>query len=348
MLIEEISFKIRVMLELNVNAKSPGAITAAFKKIKEMITSGAIDNTVPVHIVLDSGVYHEVIKYNLSNPLVMEAAPGVPPETCVVQADNSEQFNRGVENRSVFVLGPNVTNVSLKHFSVVNTHTKTIEGDAPVSDSAEAFTFNNTTGTLFAEDMRFEGRQNTLCLKGFSWFLNCYISGDVDFIYGDIDTALFEDCRIHVIEDNRGDYPGYVVKSSAFANKKGFIFYNSTFVCEKRKHSKVYLARTLGKGSATSLKNWDSIAFINCVVSDLFSDELLWDDDMSLNVYPRGNFKNGVREYNTRVMDKNGNMEDADTSMRNVKTYLMTEDDYFKGYATRYLILHDTPFAEII
>lgn len=336
------------MLELNVNAKSPGAITSAFKKIKEMVTSGAIDNTVPVHIVLDSGIYHEVIRYNLSNPLVMEAAPGVPADSCVVKADNSEQFNRGVENRSVFTLGPNVTKVTLKRFSVVNMHVKTLEGDAPLGDSAEAFTFNNSTGILIAEDMRFEGRQNTLCLKGFSWFSNCYISGDVDFIYGDVDTAFFEDCRIHLIEDNRGDNAGYVVKSSAFANKKGFIFYNSTFVAEKRKHSKLYLARTLGKGSALSLKYWDSIAFINCIVSDLFSEEFMWDDDMSLNVYPRGNFKTGLREYNTKVLDKNGSIEEADTSLRNVKSYLLTEDDYFKGYASRYLILHDTPFAEII
>ena len=335
------------MLELSVNSKSPAAINSAFKKIKDMIMTGAVARTTAIHVVLEPGYYRELIKYNLSNPLVIESAPGTKPEDCVIQADNCEAFNKGLENRAVFVLGPNVTNVSLKNFTIANTHSKTVMEGSTLADSAEALVWNNTTGTLFAQGMHIEGRQNTLCLKGFSWFKDCLITGDTDFIYGDLDTALFEECEVNVREDNRGDFPGYAVKSLAFANKPGFVFMNCRFTAEKRKKSSVYVYRTEGHGGADKLKWWDSAAFINCFMSEVFDPEMAWDDDMELELYPRGNVKTGIREYNTRVVGKGGKVEEADTTKRNIRSYLLTDDDYFSNYASRYLILHDTPFAEI-
>ena len=76
------------MLELSVNSKSPAAINSAFKKIKDMIMTGAVARTTAIHVVLEPGYYRELIKYNLSNPLVIESAPGTKPEDCVIQADN--------------------------------------------------------------------------------------------------------------------------------------------------------------------------------------------------------------------------------------------------------------------
>ena len=334
------------MLELSVNTRSAAAITAAFKKIREMVKTGAVPNTTPVHLTLEPGTYTEIISYNLSNPLIMESVPGTKAEDCVVQAENCESFHKGAENRSVFILGPNVKNVTLRNFTVINTHKKSIEEGSTLGDSAEAFFWNNRNGTLLAEGMRFEGRQNTLRTHGCSWFLKCKISGDVDYICGDPDTALFEECEINSIEDNRGDFNSYAVRSTAMAKKSGFVFDRCRFTCDKHKKSSVYVARTAGKGSAESLTNWDSVALINCMVSSEFNSEYFWDDDHNLDVYPRGNPKNGWREYNTRTVTK-GKAEEADTSTRNIKSYCMTEDEYFTSYASRYLILHDTPFAEI-
>ncbi|MBO7638438.1 MAG: hypothetical protein J6S91_05615, partial [Treponema sp.] len=70
-----------------------------------MIMTGAVARTTPIHIVLEAGYYRELIKYNLSNPLIMESVPGTKAEECVIQADNCESFNKGLENRAVFVLG---------------------------------------------------------------------------------------------------------------------------------------------------------------------------------------------------------------------------------------------------
>jgi pectinesterase len=333
------------MLELSVNTRSPAAITAAFKKIREMVKSGAVSNTTPVHLTLEPGIYTEIISYNLSNPLIMESVPGTKAEECVVQAENCEAFHKGPENRAVFALGSNTTNISLRNFTVLNTHVKSILEGNTDADAAEAFCWNNRNGTLFAEGMHFEGRQNTLCVRGFSWFKNCSVSGDVDFIWGDCNTSLFEDCDIYIREDNRGDFNGYAIKSMAIAQKTGFVFTDCRFTGEKRKKAKLYVARTSGKGGAISNDSWDSIALIHCMVSSVYDPEFGWDDDHSLLVYPRGNPKNGWREYGTRTVTK-GKVGEADTSLRNIKSYVMTEDEYFAGYASRYLILHDTPFGK--
>ena len=334
------------MLDLNVKSKSPAAITAAFKRIQQMVMTDAVPRNIPIHITLEAGIYREVVRYNLANPLVMESAPGVRAEDCIIQADNCEAFRKGLVARSVFAIGINATNVTLRNFSIINTHNKSITEGSTLRDSAEAFVWNNTAGSLFAEGMRFEGRQHTLFVKGNSWFLNCSVGGDVDFVYGEPNMVLFEGCRLHLREDNRGDFDGYAVSSRVQSGRKGFIFLESRFTGEPRQEGQLYLYRTEGKGSAASGKDCDSMALINCMVDDVYNEQLVWDNDMELNVFPRGNAKAGIREYNTRTVAQDGSVTEADTSRRNIKSYTLTDDDYFANYASRYLILQDSPFAQ--
>ncbi len=334
------------MLELSVNSKSPAAIAAALKKIHEMAMTGAIEKKTPIHITLEAGLYRESIRYNLSNPLVIEGSARAKASDCVIQADNCEAFRKGVSNRAVFAIGPNVTSITVRNLSIINMHNKSVMEGNTLFDSAEALAWDNTSGMLKVEDVRIEGRQNTLFVKGYSMFRNCYITGDIDFIYGEPTSAYFENCTVHVREDNRGDFNGYAVMCRSAAETKGFIFSDCTFTADKRKKASLYVYRTAGKGSSTTKKDWDNVAFINCTMSELFSQELVWDDDMNLVVYPRGNAASGIREYNTRVVKANGTDEPADTELRNVKTYSLTDDDYFNGYSSRYLILKNTPFEE--
>ena len=82
------------MLELNVNTKSPAAITAALKKIKEMIFTGTVAKDTAIHLILEPGSYRETVRYNLSNPLAIESVPGTKAEDCVILADNCEAYKR--------------------------------------------------------------------------------------------------------------------------------------------------------------------------------------------------------------------------------------------------------------
>lgn len=331
-----------VMIEIAVSSKLPAALTVALKKIKEMSSSGSISRESSVHILLEPGVYQESVKYNLPNPLVLESMNG-KAEDCVLKADNCESYNHGLINRGVFVFGPNVTKAELKNFTIENTHARTaVEGNSPV-DLSEALVWNNTAGTLLCSGMKIVGRQNTLFVKGNTAFVDSYIAGETDFIYGEADTAYFEGCEIYAREDAREESNSFVVNSQAIAEKPGFIFKNCRFTGDKKNKSEAFIVRTDGKGGPASSKNWDSVALIDCIVDDWYSPEIVWDDDMNLKIYPRGNAKNGIREYNTKVSDKNGVLTKADTGRRNVMSYTMTDDDYFHRYASRYLILQGTP-----
>ncbi len=335
------------MLEISVKNNSPAAISAAIKKIREMVMTGAVSKTTPVHVTIEAGTYRETVKYNLSNPLIMEGPAGAKADSCEILADNCEAYKAGLENRAIFVVGPNATEVTLKNFSIRNTHNKSANDKNTLADCAEAFVWNNEKGRLYAEGLKIYGRQNTLFVKGSSYFKNCCIEGDKDFIYGEVELALFEECQINLIEDNRGDFEAAAIKSGALAEKPGYVFLNSIFKCTKRKHNKVFVCRTEGKASPETKNNWDNITFINCLFDEHYDEELISDDDMNLEIFPRGNSKSGIREYNSKVLKENKSVENADTVNRNVKCYKLTDEDYFKSYASRYLILKDTVFADL-
>lgn len=333
------------MLEINVSSKSPAALTTALKKIKEMSSSGSISKDSSVHIILEPGIFRESIRYNLPNPLVIESLSGTKADDCVLKADNCESYNKGLINRGVLVFGPNVTKVVLKNFTIENTHVKTIEEGNVLLDSAEALVWNNTSGVLICNGMKVISRQNTLYLKGNTSWTNCYISGDRDYIYGENELSYFEDCEIYTREENFGERNTCVVYSQSLAEKPGFVFKNCRFTGDRKTKSTAYIIKANGKGSASSVKDWDNIALVDCVIDEWYSPELVWDDDMNLEIYPRGNAKNGIREYATRTMDKSGKIGSADTSRRNIMSYTLTEEDYFKGYASRFLILQETPLV---
>lgn len=331
------------MLKLRVSAKSPAAITAAIKKVKEMVSTGSIPKSATIQLVLDAGVYHETVRYNLSNPLIVESAPGVKASECIVQADNCEAFNRGQQYRAVFSLGPNATDVTLKNFTIANLHDKTTTQTHSQKDAAETLVWCNTAGSLICDGMHINGKQNTVFVTGCAWFVNSYISGTIDIVCGEPDTCLFENCTIEVLDEKQGEMNAFVANSHAVPGRNGFVFSDCRFLGEKRKKGIVCACRT--DGSSNSITSWDSIAFLNCTFSDAYDTELLWDNDMAFEVYPRGSAKTGVREYGSKVYHKDGTTENIDTTLRNVKVYTLTDEDFSNDYASRYLILNDTPFA---
>ncbi len=144
---------------------------------------------------------------------------------------------------------------------------------------AEGFTIKNTCGDgrvagqgialyldcrfAYLKDIRIMGHQDTLFLAplpehpripasfkgpGFrkkrmtsvTYLENCYIEGDVDFIFGGGE-AIFDNCTIHSL--NRNDkINGYVTAPSTCASKNGFTFYRCQLTGDASEES-VYLGR---------------------------------------------------------------------------------------------------------
>ena len=88
------------------------------------------------------------------------------------------------------------------------------------------------------KNCRFLGWQDTLYAKnGRQYYVNCYIEGHVDFIFGEA-PAVFENCIVH----SKGD--GYITAPMRFSadEPSGFVFIRSTLTSENTDKG-IYLGR---------------------------------------------------------------------------------------------------------
>lgn len=317
------------MLELKISPSNAGVITETFKKINQLARTGTIESDTPVRVQLAPGKYQGILSYNLSNPLMLEGASGSRPEDILVCAENCEAFHKDTENRAVFVIGPGATDVTLKGFTIENTHIKTVS-DASLGNQAEALCFNNQTGSLLCQNMRFISRQDTIHVKGFSCFQDCFVTGDVDYIWGYPDTSVWQGCTLHTREDNRGGVrPAYVLQSRALNSKPGFVFFDCKFTADKRPEgSHIWVGRSQGTGSAESVDRWDSIALVDCVIDENYEMALWTDEDGKKSVWPeKGSALSGWREFGTKIRFLDGTLKDYNPSWQEKHGYAMTKQE---------------------
>ncbi|MFG6490442.1 pectinesterase family protein [Roseateles sp. BYS78W] len=149
--------------------------------------------------------------------------------------------------------------LTLQNFTLKNPHERSSSWD----NQAETIYFNTSTtaaaARLVAKQMAFYSQQDTLQLKGYNWFYQSLIAGNVDFIWGNVMASLFEESEIRSVPDPASSSPGYVVQSRATAGDKGFVFLNSTLTADPAV-SQAYLARS---GGTTSTTYVDNVAFAN-------------------------------------------------------------------------------------
>ena len=283
-----------------------------------------------IEITLSDGEYkgfeHKRIFYDLKNPLVVKSESG-NPEKCALRAENCEAFHKDTENRAVITFGMNCTEVTLEGFTIENTHVKTCS-DASLGNQAETVCWFNDTGFLYCENMRFLSRQDTIHVRGFSHFKNCYVAGDVDYIWGYCDTSLFDHCHLHTIKDNRGDNrPAYVLQSRALNSRPGFVFISCDFTADDRgKNAKIFIGRSQGTGTAKSIDRWDSIALVCCSISPEYNDALWTDEDGAKKVWPeKGCAQCGWRQFGTKIKFADGTEKDYDSSKQQKNGYTLSE-----------------------
>jgi pectin methylesterase-like acyl-CoA thioesterase len=204
-------------------------------------------------ITIKNGNYRELLFLRNVNNLTItgESRSGV-----IVFYDNSDSFNPGTgfgttsAGAALVSAGPNVGTrrylgggrnvllaenadlLKLTNFTLWNAHRKTSGWD----NQAETIYFNSSTlggSRLSALSMNFMSAQDTLLLKGWSWFYNSYISGDVDFIWGSPYAALFEQSELHTIVDGtNASSGGYIFQARAAYGYPGFVVLNSKLTAD--------------------------------------------------------------------------------------------------------------------
>jgi pectin methylesterase-like acyl-CoA thioesterase len=149
--------------------------------------------------------------------------------------------------------------LTLRNFTLENTHSR-----ASIYDNqSEAMYFNTSltpaAARLVGREMNFLGEQDTLQLKGYVWIYRSLVAGNVDYIWGNVMAALFEECEIRSVFDPSSNSPGFIVQARATAGDVGFVFLNSTLTAGPGVTA-AYLARSGGTTSSTYI---DSVAYIN-------------------------------------------------------------------------------------
>jgi len=229
----------------------------------------------PATISIRDGEYQEMLFLRGNNKVTLQ---GESRENTIVFYDNFESFNGGSGKseapstgtpsggRSVFLI-EGVDNLTLNNFTLKNSHIRSND----YSNQAETLYFNSDSGRLTAVNMNFVSEQDTLLLKGYSWFYQSLVAGNVDFIWGYVNTALFEESEIRTIGDSKNGNPnedtagGYILQARVpNINYKGFIFLNNSFTNGPGPlgngvlDDSTYIARSGGSGSY-----FDNVTLIN-------------------------------------------------------------------------------------
>lgn len=246
----------RKMEKISIIVKKDGTgdvttITEAFKAAEQLAAE------LPVEIYVGAGVYKE--KLSLEKDYV--TLIGEDAQTTVITYDDY----------ALFLMSDGIKRGTFRSYTMY------VHGDA---FTAKNLTIENTAGfgakvgqavALYAdgarmkfENCRFLGRQDTLFTaplpptvvewggfrgprehaprdNGVHYYKNCYIEGDVDFIFGGA-TAYFEGCQIHSLSRGQ-EVNGYVTAASTPEGREyGYIFEQCRFTSDCEPET-VYLGR---------------------------------------------------------------------------------------------------------
>jgi pectin methylesterase-like acyl-CoA thioesterase len=193
---------------------------------------GQLPRAAPVTIRVANGRYDELLYLAGRDRVILrgESRNGV-----VIGSTNDDGTNAGSGTgqgpvspgasggRAVFLV-EDADLLTLDTLTLVNTARRA----GSLGAQAEALNFNSG-GRLVATNASFWSEQDTIQVKGYSWFYRSLIAGNVDFIWGGNRAALFEESEIRSLGDsaNAGS-GGYVVQARTLgANDPGFVFLNS-------------------------------------------------------------------------------------------------------------------------
>lgn len=164
------------------------------------------DNYTPVEIFLRNGTYDGITYIGPGRNRLRIV--GEDRKQTVLAGRNNDRLNPGRMQRPL--LSVDSHDITIENLTVRNTTPKggsqaealRLEGERCVIRKCDFFSF-----------------QDTLLLNGRVYVADCYVEGDVDFIWGH-GTTVFENCELKAVND------GYYVTSRNPADRFGFVFLN--------------------------------------------------------------------------------------------------------------------------
>ncbi|MCR5126354.1 MAG: Ig-like domain-containing protein [Treponema sp.] len=289
-------------------------------------------------IKVASGTYNEMLFYTGNATITIEGTGTATYGTDVVitysNSGNSNAMATLASNHGVtsgYTRGATrfdgKCNLILKNVTIQNSYSR---GNDKSNTQAEALVFSST-GNLIAYNSSFLSHQDTLYLGqkgGRMWFYKDYISGDVDFIWGYMDVALFEECSIYC----RGDETdkAYIFASRSMTNaaaNKGIVIYNNKI--EIAEGVTAWYGRNSGDDTQAAILN-NTITGSGTLNANLYQSA-----PKSYVADVAGDLAIGYKDYNNTM---NGTV--VDTSSRLALTGALSERVAKREYNGRYAILN--------
>lgn len=201
---------------------------------------GALDflpeaNKAPVTIFIRKGVYREIIAFTerdnvtllgedrkqtiieYANNANFNASGGNPYATTGANPSDAIRTRGGSIYRRGMFLAHRVNDLTIANLTMHNT---TAHGGS----QSEAIILNGTTSArAIVKDVDLYSFQDTLQINGQAYVSNCYIEGDVDFMWGNGPT-FFENCICRSVRSN-----AFYTQIRNPASNHGFVYYHCTF-----------------------------------------------------------------------------------------------------------------------
>ena len=277
-------------------------------------------------ISVAEGTYHERLAYyGSANVTIAGPEDDNYGKKAVIDWKNNDTWNTGTRARANFLWqGGNLT---LKNITLKSTYLRSEDGSG--SNNSNEVLYFDSAAYLVAYNASFLGHQDTLLLGnngGRAWFYKSYIEGDVDFIWGTADVALFEDCALHITGDDTNT--GYIFASRTKTENevnKGFVLLNSTVTVDDGVTA--YYGRNSGSDTQAAVIG-TSFTSVN---------PLLWQSASGKEVKdPLGDIAIAYKDYGNKTADGTA----IATSGRRDGTYDMAERIINREYNGRWVILN--------
>ncbi|MBC8133677.1 MAG: Ig-like domain-containing protein, partial [Deltaproteobacteria bacterium] len=206
---------------------------------------GAIDaipaaNTAPVTVTIKNGTYREIVFINGKNGITLH---GEDRKLTKIAYANNEMLNVGTAYRAMVEVERSndlvIENLTLHNLTPQN------------GGQAEALRIEAGDRAIL-RDLDLLSFQDTLLISGRAYVTNCFIEGNVDFIWGR-GTVLFEKCEIKTVLRK-----GYNVQARNTALQYGYVFVDSKLTSSPG-ITDHFLARVDGLAYPSS-----HVAYINC------------------------------------------------------------------------------------
>ena len=247
-----------------------------FSTISTALASLSTESEEAVHIFIEPGIYRE--KLTINRPFLTIEGTGISSaDTVIIYDDYAKMPSDDIgklgtfRSYSVFI---DASDITLKNLTIENasgdsmTHGQAIalyaDGDRLFFDSCRLLGHQDTlfTGPLPPKEIEPNGfigpKQSAPRINGRQYYKDCYICGDIDFIFGSA-TAYFENCEIESLRrsPNDSEVQGYVTAASTQEGQEyGYVFSHCRLTSKSCPKHSVYLGRPW--------RNYAQTIFLEC------------------------------------------------------------------------------------